>query len=312
VPSVTGEQEHVLFVKGKRLSGSFVILLFAALTEPLQAQPAVRTIYVSVRAADGGPLPALSSADIVIKEAGQPRPVIRVEPSRTPLQIAVAIEERLAPDDDVRRAVANFFDHVYESGQIALYVVGRRSERRSDYTSEIVPFARAINGLPPRSSESGDLVQAVQDIARDQRGREGRRVIVVLGTEGAQPSSVTAEGVLQQLAAGGSVFYAATIAGWTGSTVPAGATSAGRRLDLEGQVSGLERDRLYGDGTRQSGGLHVSFQRTAGMFDALERIAGELTRQFIVSYDGDPRSDGTISVESGRRGLVVRGPTRTR
>jgi hypothetical protein len=301
-----------LLLKGKSLWGSFVILLFAAATVPPGAQSTRRTIYVTARAADGAPIAELTAQDIVIREAGQARPVIRVEPSRTPLQIAVAVEERLAPDDDVRRSVANFFDHVYESGKVALYVVGRRSERRSEYTAEIVPFARAINGLPPRSSESGDLVQAVQDIARDQRGREGRRVIVVLGTEGAQPSSVTAEGVLQQLAAGGSVFYAATIAGWTGSTVPAGATSAGRRLDLEGQVSGLERDRLYGDGTRQSGGLHVSFQRTAGMFDALERIAGELTRQFIVSYDGDPRSDGTISVESGRRGLVVRGPTRTR
>ena len=293
--------------RGCVLGVALVVAVAAA-----EAQGTRRTIYITARAADGGPAPALAASDILLKEAGQSRSVVRVEPSRTPLQIAVAVEERLAPDDDVRRSVANFFDHVYEAGKVALYSVGRRSERRSDYTSEIVPFARAVNGLPPRSTEHGDLVQAVHEIARDQRSREGRRVIVVLGTESAIASSVTAAGVLEQLAAGSSVLYAATIAGSSGSTVPSGATSGGRRLDLEGQVSAIERDRMYADVTRQSGGLHMSFQRTAGMFDALERIAGELTRQYVVSYDGELRSDGSVSVESARPGLIVRGPTRTK
>ena len=291
---------------------SAVILFLAAATIPVDAQSARRTIYVTARGADGAPLIDLSASDVIVREGGQARPIVRVEPSRASVQVAVAIEERLAPDDDVRRAVANFFDHVYQAGKVALYTVGRRTERRIDYTAEIMPFARAINGLPPRSVEPGDVVQAVQEIARDQRSREGRRAIVVLGTEGTQPSAITVEGVLEQLRAGSSVLYAATLAGWNTSTVPPGATSGGRRLDLEGQVSGLERDRMYAEGTRQSGGIHVSFQRTAGMFAALERIAEELTRQFVVTYEGDPLSDGGVSVEAGRAGLTLRGPTRTR
>jgi hypothetical protein len=300
----TGKQAFMLRVAA--------VIVFAATTVRLDGQSLRRTIYVTAHATNGIPLAELTDKDIVVREGGQARPIVRVEPSRAPLQIAVAVEERLAPDDDVRRSVANFFDHVYQAGKVALYTVGKRSERRIDYTADIVPFARAINALPPRSVDQGDMVQAVDDILRDQRSREGRRAIVVIGTQGAQPSSVTAEGVLERLAAGSSVLYAATLAGGTGSTVPAGSTSGGRRLDLEGQVSGLERDRMYSDGTRQSGGLHVSFQRTAGMFDALERIADELTRQFVVSYDGDPRSDGRVSVEAGRPGLAVRGPTRAR
>jgi hypothetical protein len=288
-----------------------VILLLGVWTVSLEAQSHRRTIYVTARGADGAPLD-LTAADVVIREGGQARPVVRVEPSRTPLQIAVVLEERLAPDDDVRRAVANFFDHVYETGKVALYVVGRRSERRSDYTSAIVPFARAINGLPPRSFQQGDLVQAVHEIAREQRSREGRRAVVVLGVEAAQPSSVTAQGVLEQLIAGSSVLYAATLSGGSMTTAPPGATSGDRKLDLEAQVTGLERDRLFGDVTRQSGGVHVSSQRTAGMFDALARVAAELTHQYVVSYDSDVRSDGTLSVDAGRAGLTVRGPTRVR
>lgn len=287
-------------------------LLAAAATAALDAQSTRRSIYVTARAAGAAPLEALTAADLTISEGGHTRRILRVEPSRTPLQIAVAVEERLAPDDDVRRAVANFIDHVRGAGQVALYVVGRRSEQRVAYTSDIVPFARAINAFPSRGVDPGNVVQAVLEIARDQRSREGRRVIVVVGIEGNQASNVTADGALEQLRAGSSVLYAATLANWSTSSAPAGATSGGRRLDLEGQVSGLEGDRLFGDGTRQSGGAHRSVQRTAAMFAALQQIADELNHQFVVAYEGDPGSDGSVSVTAARAGLVVRGPTRTK
>jgi len=292
--------------------GALVVLVATAAIGLGAQSSSRRTIYVTARSADGAPLADLTAKDIVIREGGQARPILRVESSRSTLKIAVVVEERLAPDDDVRRSVANFIDHVLGNGQVALYLVGRRSEQRVDYTSEIIPFARAINGFPARGVDAGVVVQAVQEIAREQRSREGRRVIVVVGIEGNQSSNVTAEAALAQLRAGSTVLYAATLASWSSSSVPAGATSGGRRLDLEGQVSGLEGDKLFGDGTRQSGGLHLSFQRTAGMFPALERIAGELNQQFVVSYESDPRSDGTVVVEAARAGLTLRGPTRTR
>jgi VWFA-related protein len=257
-------------------------------------------------------LTGLTAADLVVKEGGQPRPILRVEPSRAKLQVAVVVEELLTPDNDVRRSVAHFIDGIRESGDLALYVVGRRSEKRVDYTSAILPFANAINRFAVRSVERGDLVQALHEIARDQRSREGRRALVAVGVETAQPSSVTAEAVLEQLVATRSALYAATLAGSETSTVPSGATSGGRRLDLEGQGAGLERDRVFNDATRQSGGLHLSSQRTAGLFAALERIAAELNQQYVVSYDGDVKSDGSVSVEAARPGLSVRGPTRVR
>jgi hypothetical protein len=291
---------------------AIVAAALTALTTALQAQSVRRTIYVTARATDAGAPPTITAADVIVKEAGEGRSVIRVEPSRAPLQVAVVVEEILAPDNDVRRSVANFFDQVYQAGQIALYVVGRRSEQRIDYTSQIVPFASAINKFPVRGVEQGNLVQALKEIAREQRSREGRRAIVVLAVEAAQPSTVSAEGVLDELRAGSSVLYAATLPSWNTSTVPAGATSGGRRLDLEGQVSGLERDRVFAEGTRQSGGLHISSQRTAGMFAALERVASELNHQYVVSYDGSGASDGRLAVEAARPGLAVRGPTRAR
>jgi VWFA-related protein len=289
-----------------------VLFLAAVVTGTLQAAQVQRTVYVTANSADGRVSTDVSPSDLVVKENGQPRRILRVEPSRAKLQVAIAVEERLTPDDDVRRSVANFIDRIRESGELALYVVGRRAERRVDYTSDVLAFANAINRFPARSVERGDIVQALHEIARDQRSREGRHALVAVAVETAQVSSVTAEAVLEQLTATRSVLYAATLAGVETSTIPSGSTSGGRRLDLEGQVAGLERDKVFNDTTRQSGGLHVSSQRTAGLWDALERISGELHRQYVVSYESDPKSDGSVTIESARSGIAVRGPTRAR
>lgn len=290
---------------------SVLVLVAAAVSFASQAGSA-RTVYVTAAAADGSRLAALDAADLVVKEHDRPRKVLKVEPSRTGLKVAIAVEEILTPDSDVRRAVANFIDQIRESGELALYTVGRRTEKRVGYSSDIVPFAAAINRFPVRAVEPGDLVQALHEIARDQRSLEGRHAIVAVATQTAQVSTVTAEAVLQQLAGGRTVLYAATLTGSETSTIPFGSTSGGRRLDLEGQVSGLERDKIFSDGTRQSGGLHVSSQRPAGLWNALERIAGELQRQYVVSYDSDARGDGTLTIESTRRTVTVRGPVRVK
>jgi len=287
------------------------MLVAAVLTAAPQAG-ALRTVYVTAAAADGSPLGALRVADVVVHEGDKSRPVVRVEPSRGTLRVAIVIEEVLTPDNDLRRSVANFIDQIRETGQLALFTVGRRTERRVDYTSDILSFATGINKLPIRAVDPGDLVQALHDIARDQRGLEGRHVIVAVARQTAQASSVTAEGVLEQLMEGRGVLYAATLTGGETSTVPPGATSGGRRLDLEGQVSGLERDKVFNEATRKSGGMHLSSSRTAGLWTALERIAAELQQQYVVSYEGGLASDGSVSIEAARRDITLRGPTRVR
>jgi VWFA-related protein len=288
------------------------LVLAAAVASVLPQTATLRTVYVTAAAADGSALADLAPADLVVKENGQVRHVLKVEPSRSKLQVAIAVEELLAPDDEVRRAVANFIDLVREHGELALYVVGRRAEKRVDYSAQILPFASAINHFPVRSVERGDIVQALHEIARDQRRREGRRVLVAVAVEGAQASNVTAQAVIEQIDAAHSVLYATTLASVETSTAPAGMTSGGRRLELESQVSGLERDKVFNDGARQSGGVHLSVQRTAGLWTALERIAAELRRQYVVSYEGDARSDASLAIEAAAPSAVVRGPTRLR
>jgi hypothetical protein len=293
------------------MTGRTLFVLAAAIASVVP-QAATHTIYVTAAAADGSAVTDIHATDLLVKEGGQIRRVLAVEPSRSKLQVAIAVEELLTPDDEVRRSVANFIDQVRGHGELALYVVGRRSEKRAGYTSDVLPFAGAINRFAVRSVERGDIVQALREIARDQRGREGRRAIVAVAVEGAQPSNVTAEAVIEQISAARSVLYAATLASAETSTAPPGMTSGGRHLDLEGQVSGLERDKVFNDATRQSGGLHVSSPRTAGLWAALERVAAELRQQFVVSFEGTANADDTVAIDNVRPGVSVRGSTRVR
>lgn len=272
----------------------------------------LRSVYVAATAQDGSPLASLSPSDVIVREGDQRRQVLSVELSRTPLRVAVVVEELLTPDNEVRRAVANFIDLVRETGDVALYTVGRRMDKRIDYTSNIVALAAAINKFPVRAVDPGDIVLALHEVAQDQRRLEGRHVIIVVATETAQVSAVTADAVLERLTSGRGVLYAATVAGSEMSTIPQGMTSGGRRLDLEGQVSGLERDRLFSSGTRQSGGAHLSSPRTSGLWSALGRVAAELRQQYVISYEGGMTADGSLTIETTRRDLLLRAPVRVK
>ena len=299
-----------------RSAASLLLIgLAAGTTLPARAQSRIdvqRSLYVTAVDQSGAGVPDLTAADLTVKEGGKNREILRVERAQGRLKIALAVEELLTPYNVIRQALGGFIDRVQGSADIALYVVGRRSEKRVDYTSDIMPLVKAINAFPPRATDAGILVEALLGIAQEQRLLEGRRVIVAVATEVSQVSSVTAESVLGQIRNARGVLYAATLKGADVFAGPSDATSGGRRLALEGQASGLERDKVIGDGTRQSGGLRVSSVHIDGFPAALQRIAADLQYQYVVTYriPAGSKSDGGVSVAASRKGLTVRGPTR--
>jgi VWFA-related protein len=295
--------------------GLLVAGVAAAATLPVVAQSRIdvqRSVYVTAVDQSGAGVPDLTAADLTVKEGGERREVLRVERARGRLKIALAVEELLTPYNVVRQALGGFIDRVQGAADIALYVVGRRNEKRVDYTADIMPLVTAINAFPPHATGDGILVEALLEIAQEQRLLEGRRVIVVVATETVQISSVTAASVLAQIRDARGVLYAATLKGAEVAAPPPDATSGGRRLSLESQATGLERDKVLGDGTRQSGGLRVSSVRIDGFPAALHRIANDLGYQYVVTYrlPAGSKSSGEVSVAANRKGLTVRGPTR--
>jgi hypothetical protein len=269
-----------------------------------------RTVYVTATDQAGLPVSDLAPADLTLKEGGRERQILRVEPSQARLKIALAVDELVSADGVVRQAALRFVQQLHESGDVALYLVGRRNEKRVDYTSDLGPFISAINAFPTRPQYPGNLVESLYEIARDQRSLEGRRVIVILAPEIPQVSSVTADGVLDQLRDTGAVFYAVTVVGFANSGTLQQAP--GTRLEGGDLTSEVERDRVVGDGPKQSGGLTLSSARVEGFPSALARIAGDLLHQYVVTYvlPAGSRSDGRVNIVPRRKGLTVRGPNR--
>ena len=285
----------------------------AAVVADGQARSGIRRdVHLTAVDQNGAYVTDLTADDLQVREGGKDREILRLEPARAKLRVALVVEETLTPDLAVRRALAGFIDRVHESGDIALYVIGRRSERRVPYTSDLMAFVEAINAFPSRAVYEGILVEGMQEIAREQRQLEGRRVLVTLAMERDQVSRVPADGVFEQLRDGGAIFYAATLSGLQGPTgMP---SSGGRNLALENQTAGLERDRLFSQGTKQSGGLHLSTARTEGLTMVLHQVASDLQHQYLLSYvlPEGTRSEGEVSVKSRRKGVTIRAASRLR
>ncbi len=74
----------------------------------------------------------------------------------------------------------------------------------------------------------------------------------------------------------------------------------------------VERDRVLNDGPKRSGGILVQSTQPERYAVALDRIAEELVHQHRVTYMLPPgtKSDGRVSIESRRKGVAVRGPSR--
>ena len=283
----------------------------ATFAGPEQASPVYRTIWVTATDDQGRRVAELSPADLSIREAGRPRVVESVGPSADKLQLAVAVDELLAPSVAVRQAVVQLVRRLHPAGEVALYLMGRTNELRAPYGSDLSRYLGEVQAFPSKALYPGAVVQSVLQIARDQRVREGRRVIVVLAPEIPQRSNVTAEGAFEQLRDGRVTMYAATFVGWntrTSGLVQLPPT----RLEGQDLTEEVDRDRVLGDGPKQTGGLRVPVSTTEGFPAALEQIAGDLEGQFRVTYalPAGTKSDGRVSVSAARRGLRVRGPSR--
>ena len=284
----------------------------ACLTVGAGGQSALeRTVYVTARDARGGYVGDLAVTDLQIREAGKVGEIVSVQPSGERLRVAVVVDELLAPDTFLRQAVLRFVQAIRPAGDLALHLVGLRNETRVDYTSELYPFMNAINAFPIRAQYPGNLVASLLGIVKYQRPLEGRRAVVVVAPEISQTSSVTADGVFDQLRDSGAVLHVATFIGWrtSGGTLQ---EQPATRLEGGDLTQVVERDRVLNDGPKRTGGLYVASTRPEGFVAALDRIADDLLHQYRVTYrlPSGTKSDGRVSMTERRKGLQLRGPTR--
>lgn len=259
-----------------------------------------RVVYITVTDGDGRPVTDLAPADIVVKEGGKEREIVRAVPATTRMRLVLAVEERLINDGSVRLALFEFVKRVLPSAEVSLVTIAIRNETVVDYTANLDAFVTAINNFPHNPSRDSNIAESVLDIAKQFTVKRAERgVLVVVSLSGGQ-SGVSARTVLDQIRDSGITMHAVTLGIPTAG--PGGAGSVG-------EESG--REQVLGDGPKQSGGRRVEVAAAGAIRTGLQRVADDLLAQYAVAYvlpDG-VKPDRRFNASVKRRGVNVRAPS---
>jgi hypothetical protein len=260
------------------------------------APPSDRTVHVTVLDDRREPVPDLTAADLVVKEGGKEREIVKVERASAPLRVALAVEERMTADSSVRMALFEFMKRVSGAAEISLITVGLRNTVIVDYTKSLDALVGGINGFSLNPSPESSVAEGVLDLAnRFITSKPARPAIVLIALSGVR-GGVDPHHVLERLGQSGATMNVITLASPLGA--PASSeTSRG--------------EQVIGDGARQSGGRRIDVTQTAGMPKALLQVAEELLAQYAVTYtlpDG-VKPDRRVNVSLKRRGVQLRAPS---
>jgi hypothetical protein len=280
-----------------------VLLTVAALAADwphLSAAPVNRTVYVTVTDRQGAPVTDLTAADFVVKEGGKEREIVKAEPAKTRMRLALGIEERLAPDTQVRLGVFEFVKRIASAADVSLITIGLANRTVVDYTSDAGALVDGINTLTLNAARESNMAEGILEIIEGfTEATAERPVVVVVAIAGGQ-TSIDPRNFLNKLGESGVMMHAATLGGGRISSAPLGAM---------GEEN--SRDQVLGDGPKQSGGRHVDVNATAGFPKALQQIADDLLAQYAITYvvpDG-VKPNKRFSISTKRRGVTLRAPS---
>ncbi len=240
----------------------------------LAAQARERVAFVTVADRDSGtPRDTVGPADIVVREDGATREVLRVTPATGPFPIAVIVDTSTDAEpaiQDLRTALTAFSRELGALGPLALVGMGARPTVLADYATTPAAFQNAIGRVFAQPMSAATVVDAVDDVARGLGRRESERAaIVVLSTGGREGSNGFYQQALDRLEASGASLHVVMYR-------PAGRAPFGDEV--------RQRDTLIDRGVRATGGSRRDVLATQALAPAMAGLARLLAHQFRVVY----------------------------
>jgi VWFA-related protein len=291
----------------KTLSGRLAFALATAVTFAVVAGPSSRTyaqagdrertLFVSAIDEKGEPVQTLSPDDVVVREDGVRREVLRVSRATEPIDIALLVDNSASAEDSVthtREALRRFVAKMAAGNQIALVALADRPTIFVDYTSDPKRLESGIGRLFSMSMSGMTLLDAIVEVSRGLARRETPRVAIVpVINDGVEFTNRYSRDVIEALKTASAPLHAITVGSF----------------QINGDLAARERAYVLDQGTRDSGGQRVTLLSPMGLNAALDKLARELSSQHKVVY-GRPQSlipPEKLEVTSARRGVTVRG-----
>lgn len=263
------------------------------------AQANERVLYVNAfDERTRAPMAGLGVRDVVVREDGVAREVLRVTPATSPMAVAILVDNSQAAGNhiaDIRRALAAFVTALNGVGPVALIGVADRPTVLREYTTDRKQLHDGIGRVFAMPDSGATLLDAIVETSRGlQRREEDRAALVILTTENTEFSTLHYRQVLDALKSGGAQLHAVILN-----------TPGGSSLDDPAR----NRASVLDEGPKMSGGTRADVLSSQAFEGKLLELAAILKAQHRVVY-ARPQAlipPEKIDVSSAKPGVIASG-----
>lgn len=267
---------------------------------PAAAQTRPQTLLVTAVQKDGGePVETLAPADVVVREDGVAREIVKVTRSSAPALLVVLVDNSQAARravQDLRLGLTEFVDTFAGPHEISIVGIADRPTVLSAPTTSKAQLNRAVERVFAQPGAGAYLLEAIIEQARAIEKKEpARAAIIALTSQGAEFSDRPPQTVMAALGASGATLHVIELQ----DTDQAPPLNQGVR----------DRNVVIDRGTSETGGQREIVLANLALRDALQKVGRIATTQHEVVY-GRPDTlipPRRITVSSARPTLEVRG-----
>jgi hypothetical protein len=241
------------------------------------AQANQRSLTVGILDKSHAPVTTVTAADLVVREDGVAREIVRVTPAPPPTEIVLLIDDSQAADRairDLREALTTFVQTMADltpPPAIRLATFGDRPTVAVDFNPAFSAVSRGIDRLFSRPGAGAQFLESINDTTDALRRRKAQRPVIVgfVIEAGPEFGNYTHQQVRDMLRGANASLWTLVL------TVPGGGPSSD---------AARERDMVLGDVTRESGGHNEEVLAIQNLPAAFTKLAGQLTSRWEVTY----------------------------
>jgi VWFA-related protein len=282
----------------------------AVLAAPPQGEVLTGTRHLYLTALDrrNDPVRDLTAADVVIKEDNAVREIVTLEPARTPIQLALLVDDTGPGINFIREGVNQFLHRMQGRAEVALVSTGGRNTLLVDFTRDMEELMRGVRSLTTRVATGAYLLDAIREAVKVLRTREAiRPVIVVLTLEGEEFSNVRPDLLLGELQRSRATLHVVSLGRPTLKTMT-GWNQLPSQAERENLDENINRKKVLQEGSKRSGGRVEQVLVDSGIPTMMLSLADELLHQYVVVYrrPETPVGPRKVTIQVKRSGVKVR------
>jgi VWFA-related protein len=250
------------------------------------AQVDERVMYASVVDDKGQPIAGLNAKDLIVREDGQTREILRVAKDDDPLQVALLVDNSVEMRNkvsDLRRAIAAFISTLRPGVQVALLTLAERPTIMVNYTADKAALLKGVDKIV--AYDAGNYVlDGIAEAAEGLSKRTlARSVMVVVTGQGPELSYRHYTDALRPLRESGAALHAIMVTAANIESALHG-VEHGNPGDSGGGIGGVGRDIVLGRMTKETGGRYEEVLTMSALSAKLQQLSSEISNQYRVTF----------------------------